>query len=265
MILRTGTKSKKRLALCHWNSCKTFLSFGPPPSEQPPVQKQYVRALFDSIAYRYDLLNHLLSGGIDLYWRRKAIEYLRDIQPKQILDVATGTGDFAIAALHLNPERVTGVDISEKMLELGRQKIRKRNLDGIIKLEAGEAEELRFDSSSFDAAIVAFGVRNFENLERGLQEMHRVLRTGGMIVVLEFSQPAAFPFRQIYMLYFRRVLPLIGRLISKHDEAYQYLSDSVVQFPEGDEFLTRLRTSGFREATQKRLTLGIVSIYMGTK
>ena len=234
------------------------------PVAQHP-QKQYVRSLFDSIAYRYDLLNHLLSGGIDLYWRRKAIEQLRDIQPKHILDVATGTADFAIATLRLYPHKVVGVDIAEQMLRLGREKLRKKDLDGMITLQTGEAEHLEFETGSFDAAIVAFGARNFENLPQGLAEMHRVLRPGGKIVVLEFSKPRMFPFKQIYFFYFTRILPLIGRMLSNSKDAYTYLPDTVMQFPEGDAFLAKLKNAGFKEAIEDRLTFGIASVYSGVK
>lgn len=229
------------------------------------MEKTYVRLLFDSIAHRYDLLNHLLSGGIDLYWRRRAVECLRGLQPNRILDVATGTGDFAIAALQLNPEKIIGVDLSEGMLNLGREKIRRRNLDSAIILQTGDAEHLQFGTGSFDAAIVAFGVRNFENLEGGLREMYRVVRPGGRIVILEFSRPAYFPFKQLYLWYFRRLLPLIGRLISKNDEAYQYLPDSVMKFPEGEEFLDILKKNGFSCLEGIRLTFGIVTVYTATK
>ena len=229
------------------------------------LDKNYVRSLFDSIAYRYDLLNHLLSGGVDFYWRRKAVECLRDLQPKRILDIATGTGDFAIAATQLKPERVVGVDLSQKMLELGNEKIRRKNLSSTIVLQAGDAEHLEFNTDSFDATIVAFGVRNFEDLEAGLREMYRVLRPGGRIAVLEFSKPSAFPFRQVYLFYFLKILPSIGRLVSKHKEAYQYLSDSVMEFPEGDEFLKTLRSIVFANTEAKRLTFGIVTIYCGKK
>jgi demethylmenaquinone methyltransferase/2-methoxy-6-polyprenyl-1,4-benzoquinol methylase len=224
-----------------------------------------VRSLFDSIAYRYDLLNHLLSGGIDFYWRRRAVEHLKDLQPKRILDVATGTADFAIAALRLKPDEVIGVDIAEEMLSVGRAKLKKNRIDSLITLQTGEAEQLQFDSGCFDAAIVAFGARNFENLEQGLSEMHRVLRSGGKIVVLEFSRPRHFPFRQLYFFYFRHVLPLIGRMVSKSKEAYTYLPDTVMKFPEGEEFVAKLRKAGFEKTSEDRLTFGIATVYTGAK
>lgn len=229
------------------------------------MQKQYVRSLFDSIAYRYDLLNHLLSGGVDYYWRRKAVERLRGIQPKRILDVATGTGDFAIAALRLSPIEVVGVDIADEMLKRGRAKLKRKGLDSTVTLQSGEAESLQFESGHFDAAIVAFGARNFEDLDKGLKEMHRVIRPGGKIVVLEFSRPRHFPFRQIYFLYFRRILPFIGRLISKSKDAYRYLPDTVMRFPEGADFISILSGIGFSQCREERLTFGIATIYTGVK
>lgn len=229
------------------------------------MQQQHVRSLFDSIAYRYDLLNHLLSGGIDFYWRRKAIEHLQDIHPQCILDVATGTADFAIATLRLHPQEVVGVDIAEEMLKLGRAKLQKEGFDSIISLRAGEAERLQFETGSFDAAIVAFGARNFENLGKGLSEMHRVLRPGGKIVVLEFSRPRYFPFKQIYFFYFKKILPFIGRIISKSKDAYLYLPDTVMKFPEGQLFLSVLRNIGFRNLNEERLTFGIATVYVGAK
>jgi len=226
---------------------------------------EYVRSLFDSIAYRYDLLNHLLSGGVDLYWRRRAVEELKDPAPGLILDVATGTGDFAIAASRLDPDRIIGIDISEEMLTIGRAKISRRGLGETIELRSGDAEGILWDGKPFDAAIVAFGVRNFQNLERGLSEMHRVLRIGGRIVVLEFSQPTHRLFKRLYFFYFRRILPLIGKLISRNDEAYAYLPATVMKFPEGPAFLETLRTVGFSRTEQHRLTFGIATVYLGTK
>jgi demethylmenaquinone methyltransferase / 2-methoxy-6-polyprenyl-1,4-benzoquinol methylase len=229
------------------------------------METQYVRSLFDSIAHRYDLLNHLLSGGIDFYWRRKAIDHLVELQPKRILDVATGTADFAIAALRLKPHEVVGVDIAEEMLAHGRRKLKKRELDSVISLQSGEAEHLQFGSGTFDAAIVAFGARNFEHLENGLSEMQRILRDGGKIVVLEFSRPRMFPFKQLYFFYFRSILPLVGKAISKSDQAYRYLPDTVMKFPDGEDFMAILRKIGFRDTKEERLTFGIATIYTGLK
>jgi demethylmenaquinone methyltransferase/2-methoxy-6-polyprenyl-1,4-benzoquinol methylase len=224
------------------------------------ADKQYVRSLFNAIARRYDLLNHLLSGGVDLYWRRRAIEHLRSDAPRTIIDVATGTGDFAIAALRLNPERIVGVDIAETMMDYGRRKLERLGVHDRITFERGDAEALAFDDATFDAAIVAFGVRNFEHLTDGLREMRRVLKPGGRIVILEFSRPGATPFRQLYFWYFRAVLPLIGRALSGHRGAYTYLPDTVMRFPEGPEFLRRLSDCGFDELREERLTLEIASV-----
>lgn len=232
---------------------------------QPAVQKQYVRSLFDSIAHRYDLLNHLLSGGIDFYWRRRALEHLREVRPLRILDVATGTGDFAIAALRLGPEKVVGIDIAEEMLARGRAKVASRGLGAVISLQPGDAEMMEFADGTFDAVTVAFGVRNFENLEAGLAEMRRVLRPGGKAVILEFSRPAAFPLKQLYLFYFRRVLPLIGALVSRNRTAYRYLPETVMQFPQGDSMLAILRRTGFSAPAAERLTFGIASIYTGIR
>jgi len=229
------------------------------------MEKEYVRSLFDNIAFRYDVLNRLLSGGIDLYWRRKAISALSGLSPKKILDVATGTADFAIAALGLQPETIIGVDISEQMLAIGRQKVRKRNCSDIIQLEYGDAEHLKYSDNEFDAAIVAFGARNFEDLQRGLNEMYRVISKQGMIVVLEFSRPRSLLFKQIYYMYFKHILPLVGRIISRDTEAYRYLPDTVMKFPEGDDFLEFLSRSGFSALREQRLTFGIVTIYTGVK
>lgn len=224
-----------------------------------------VRTLFDSIAHRYDFLNHLLSGGIDRYWRAYAIGRLRAIVPKAILDVATGTGDLAIAALTLEPAFIIGVDVAEKMLELGQKKVADRGLQQRIRFQWAEAEHLPFNDGHFDATMVAFGARNFGNLEQGLGEMFRVTRRGGMIMVLEFSLPRAFPFKQIYLAYFRNILPLIGKRISGSSHAYRYLPETVMRFPEGEAFCSLLRTTGYTQVAEERLTGGIVSVYTGIR
>lgn len=221
--------------------------------------------MFDNISGNYDFLNHFLSLGIDISWRRKAIKAIASIAPKQILDVATGTGDFAIAALKVNPERVTGVDISEGMLEVGRKKMKARGLDGKIELLNGDSENLPFGENKFDAVIVAFGVRNFENLEKGLAEMLRVVRPGGKVVVLEFSKPRGFPFKQLYNFYFKFVLPKIGRWVSRDSSAYTYLPESVQAFPDGERFVQILNQLGYKNTACKPLTFGISSLYIGTK
>ncbi|MES2560637.1 MAG: bifunctional demethylmenaquinone methyltransferase/2-methoxy-6-polyprenyl-1,4-benzoquinol methylase UbiE [Bacteroidota bacterium] len=221
--------------------------------------------MFNSIASRYDFLNRALSMGIDKGWRTKAIRSLSDIQPKYILDVATGTADLAIEALKLNPVKVTGVDISAQMLRVGEEKILAKNLTDKIELVKGDSEQLLFADNTFDAITVAFGVRNFEHLQKGIDEMYRVLRPGGKIAVLEFSKPKAFPFKQIYNFYFNTILPTWGGLISKNKNAYAYLPESVQHFPEGNEFIAYLNRAGFKEAKSDTLTFGICSLYTAIK
>jgi demethylmenaquinone methyltransferase / 2-methoxy-6-polyprenyl-1,4-benzoquinol methylase len=230
-----------------------------------PDRATHVRALFDSIAHRYDLLNHLLSAGMDFYWRRRAVRALAESEPQRILDVATGTGDLSIAAVRLGPQEIVGVDVATHMLARAQQKIRKKGLEGTIRLTEGAAEHLPFDDNAFDAAMVAFGARNFADLGSGLREMVRVIRKGGRVVVLEFSHPHVFPFRQLYFFYFKNILPLLGRLISGSREAYTYLPDTVMQFPEGEAFLQLFRNAGLEPVMQTRLTCGIASLYVGTK
>lgn len=236
-----------------------------PYKEEQSAKKVQVARMFDSISRNYDFLNHFLSLGIDKGWRRKAIKLLRPIHPKQMLDVATGTGDFAIEALRLNPDQITGVDISEGMLEIGRKKILKKGLGDKIELLKGDSENLPFGENNFDAVIVAFGVRNFENLEKGLQEILRVMRPGAMLVVLEFSKPRRFPFKQLYSIYFKFILPRIGRVVSKDKAAYTYLPESVEAFPDGAGFENILAKVGFKNTTCVSLTFGISSIYTARK
>lgn len=221
--------------------------------------------MFDNISPRYDFLNHLLSLGIDKAWRRKAIRLLAPLRPALMLDVATGTGDFALQALSLNPVKIIGVDISEGMLEMGRKKVRRLGKSDLVELMSGDSENLHFADNKFDAVTVAFGVRNFENLEKGLREIFRVLRPGGMLVVLEFSRPRKFPFRQIYNFYFRLILPKIGQLISKDKSAYTYLPESVEAFPDGEAFEAILKKVGFNDTACRPLTFGISSIYSARK
>ena len=221
--------------------------------------------MFNNISRRYDLLNHLLSLGIDITWRKKAIKMLKPQNPGLILDIATGTADFAIEALALNPQKIIGVDISEGMLAVGRKKIAKMGLEDKIELQLGDSEKLAFSDNKFDAIIVSFGVRNFENLEKGLEDMYRVLKPGGMTVIVEFSKPTVFPFKQLYTFYFKHVLPLIGRIISKDNAAYSYLPESVQAFPYGDKFLEVLNKIGYKNTVCRPLTFGISSIYIGQK
>lgn len=236
-----------------------------PYKEDSAGKKQQVARMFDSISGKYDFLNHFLSLGIDIRWRKKAVKLLAENNPKLILDVATGTGDFAVETLKLNPDQVIGVDISEGMLEVGRKKMKDRGYDRKIDLRLGDSENLPFEGNKFDAVIVAFGVRNFENLEKGLAEMHRVLKPGGRMVVLEFSKPRSFPFKQIYNFYFKFILPKIGRLISRDSAAYTYLPESVQAFPDGNEFITILNRIGFNKTSCQPLTFGISSLYTGIK
>lgn len=236
-----------------------------PYKEEHAGKKEQVAKMFDNISGRYDFLNHLLSLGIDIRWRRKAILELTEIRPKLILDVATGTGDFAIQALDLQPDKVIGIDISEGMLDVGRKKLKERHLDQKIELRSGDSENLPFEENKFDAVIVAFGVRNFENLEKGLAEIFRVVKPGGKVVILEFSKPSHFPFKQLYNFYFKFVLPKIGRLISQDQAAYTYLPESVQAFPDGNDFLKILSGIGYKNAACQPLTFGISSLYTGIK
>lgn len=236
-----------------------------PYKNLPVGKKKQVALMFDRIAGKYDFLNRLLSFRIDSCWRRKAVRMLRDYSPRQILDAGTGTADFAIAALELNPEKVTGVDISCEMLELGKKKLLRRNLTERIELQYGDAENLSFADNTFDAVISGFGVRNFENVNIGLRELRRVLKKECPLVILEFSTPHAVPFRQIYRFYFSVLLPLAGKLISRDKMAYHYLYDSVSAFPEGDEFMGIMEKEGFSGCISRRVTFGIVTIYMGFK
>lgn len=236
-----------------------------PYKNQNDGKKAQVANMFNNISKRYDLLNHVLSLGIDIIWRKTAIKMLQKDQPKMILDIATGTGDFAIEALALNPDKVIGVDISEGMLAEGKKKIKNKKLDHLIELQMGDSEKLLFEDNKFDAVIVSFGVRNFENLEKGLADMYRVLKPGGKTVVVEFSKPKKFPFKQAYNFYFKYILPQIGKVISKDQSAYTYLPESVQAFPDGNDFLAVLKKVGFTQTKCKPLTFGISSIYIGEK
>lgn len=234
-----------------------------PPVGEVDGKKVKVEAMFDAIAPRYDLLNRVLSMGIDQRWRKNSINLLTEDQPQRILDVATGTADLAIEAMKLKPNKVVGVDISEEMLSHGRVKIDKLGLSEVITLQRGDAERLPFSDAQFDAVLVAFGVRNFENLDQGLREIRRVLRTGGALVVLEFSQPTAFPIRQLYTFYSKYILPRVGSAISKDKGAYEYLPESVKAFPYGQAFLDRMAVAGYENMICKPQTFGIASIYKG--
>ena len=236
------------------------------PYEAAGSKKKQVTNMFDNIAPYYDFLNRFLSLGIDTIWRKKAIDRLKDRDPKVILDVATGTADVALEITkRLNPTKVVGLDISAEMLEVGRKKVSKRKKDDIIELTLGDSENLPFEDNTFDAITVAFGVRNFENLENGLNEMRRVLKPDGRLVVLEFSKPTIFPFKQLFNFYFAYILPTIGKVTSKDPRAYKYLYESVQAFPDGNKFVSILDKTGFKSNQCTALTLGICSIYTGEK
>lgn len=228
-------------------------------------KKLQVARMFDTISGNYDFLNHFLSFGIDIHWRKKAVKMLVKDQPKLILDVATGTGDFALEALSLKPSKIIGVDISEGMLEVGRKKMTEKGVSEIVEMRTGDSENLPFQENMFDAIIVAFGVRNFEDLRKGLGEMLRVLKPGGRVVILEFSKPVSFWFKPLYSFYFRFITPTIGKLFSKDSHAYTYLPESVNAFPDGKDFTRILDELGYKNTSCKPLTFGISSLYSGTK
>lgn len=228
-------------------------------------KKEEVREMFDNIAPTYDLLNHTLSLNVDKAWRRKAIREAGLSRPRTILDVATGTADLAIQAASLHPEKIVGVDLSAEMLRVGEQKIAKLKLDQLITLQQGDSEDLPFSEAEFDVAMAAFGVRNFENTRKGLQEMHRILKPGGKIVVLEFTNPANPLINYFYQLYFKGILPIIGKLISKDFSAYRYLPESVGAFLQREDFTALLDDCGFRESRYRSLTLGIACLYTAIK
>jgi demethylmenaquinone methyltransferase/2-methoxy-6-polyprenyl-1,4-benzoquinol methylase len=229
-------------------------------------KKEQIAQMFNRIAFRYDFMNHFLSLGIDRRWRRKALQYLQEDQPEVVLDIATGTGDLALLSERmLGSRKIIGVDISRGMLDLGVEKINKAGLADKIFLQLADSESLPFSDGSFDAVTAAFGVRNFEHLERGLQEMSRVLRPGKKAVILEFTSPTVFPFKQFFHLYFRYITPLIGKWVARSKEAYSYLPESVKAFPQGGAMVAILKQNGFQQATCKSLTLGICCVYCAVK
>jgi demethylmenaquinone methyltransferase/2-methoxy-6-polyprenyl-1,4-benzoquinol methylase len=239
-------------------------------SNHPPIgevegKAEAIEKMFDAVAPRYDLLNRVLSLGIDRYWRTRAVRLLADEQPARVLDVATGTADLAIKAERmLHPREVVGIDLSAEMLQYGREKLDRLSLSPRISLVQGDAEDLPFPDDAFDAALVAFGVRNFEDLEAGLRGIRRVLRPSAALVVLEFSRPRTFPIKQLYAWYSRQVLPRIGGALSPEQSAYEYLPSSVAEFPDGPDFLARMENSGFTNLRWDPLTFGIASLYRGT-
>lgn len=236
-----------------------------PYKGQTAAKKEQVATMFNNIAPKYDFLNQLLSLGIHKRWRKKTIKLIGATNPKNILDIATGTADFAIESIKINPEKVTGVDISEGMLKLGTAKINKLNLQKTIQLQLADSEDLPFSDNVFDAITVGFGVRNFENLEKGIAEIYRVLSKGGTLGVLEFSNPKNFPIKQLYNFYFNYVTPTVGKLFSKDASAYTYLPESVKAFPDGENFLDVLRKQGFTDCKAIPLSFGIASIYLAKK
>jgi len=236
-----------------------------PYKESTAEKKEQVAEMFDNISPKYDLLNRVLSVGIDILWRKKAVRILKKYNPKTILDVATGTGDFAIELAKMKPDRIVGADISQGMLDVGIKKVEKKNLSNLISLELGDAENMKYQDAEFDAITVAFGVRNFQDLEKGLKEFHRVLNDKGVAIILEFSQPEKFPVKQFYNFYFTRILPFFGRMVSKDSSAYTYLPESVNHFPYGEKFMEITTSCGFSNVQQKRLSFGIATIYIAEK
>ena len=234
------------------------------PYKTDKGKKEQVKQMFNKIAKRYDLLNHTLSLGMDFVWRRKAIKKITN-NPKEILDIATGTADFAISAAKYTDANITGIDISDRMINIGEKKINKKNLKNRIKLSIADSEKLPFNKSSFDAITAGFGVRNFENLEKGLNEIYRVIKKDGFVVILEPSTPKIFPLKQIFRFYFNTILPKIGTLLSDDRSAYTYLPNSVKNFPNGKEFIKILDNIGFRKTSYFPLTFGIVSLYVAIK
>ena len=235
------------------------------PYNSEKSKKEEVAEMFNNISANYDFLNHSLSLGIDHLWRKKAIKQLKNLEVKKVIDIATGTGDFAIASLKLNPDEVIGVDISSGMLEVGSKKMKNKGHDKTIKMILGDSENLAFEDNYFDALTVGFGVRNFENLEKGLSEMLRIVRPGGKIVILEFSKPKKFPVKQVFSFYSKYFIPFFGKRISKDQQAYAYLPESVAAFPEGKEFESILRNLNYKSVQSIILSGGIATIYTGTK
>ncbi len=235
------------------------------PYQTDESKKEQVAQMFDNIAFRYDFLNSLLSLGIHKGWRKKCVKLLQANKPKVILDVATGTADFAMECAKLRPEKIIGVDISEGMMKYGREKIKKAGLDKLITLEYGDAEMLAFADNTFDAIVVGFGVRNFENLEKGMLNLHRILKPGGKLVVLEFSNPRIGFIKWLYNFYFTKVTPFIGRMFSKDVRAYTYLPESVKAFPDNENFVAIMQKLNYRNPNFKSLSFGIAAIYTGSK
>ncbi len=235
------------------------------PYQDDRSKKSQIKHMFDNIAHRYDFLNHFLSVGIDHSWRKKAVRQLRELAPSKILDMATGTGDLAIALQKAFPDaEVDGIDLSPGMIAVGNEKLQRKKLLNIT-LKVGDAEDLDIPSNTYDGVTVGFGVRNFENLQVGLRELHRVLRPKGRLVVLEFSQPRGFLFRPLFMFYFKNILPLYGKFVSKDPKAYTYLFESVQRFPAYEDFMNELQSAGFNARYYKQLTFGVCCLYVADK
>ncbi len=228
-------------------------------------KKEQVAQMFDNISGNYDFLNHFLSLGIDIQWRKKVLKIVQQTNPEIILDIATGTGDLAILLSKAYPKKIIGLDLSNGMLAVGRRKVAEKGLAHLIEMVQGDSENLPFEDNYFDVITVSFGVRNFENLHKGLSEIYRVLKPGGTFIVLEFSQPTQFPMKQIFGIYSKYMLPLIGKLISKDKSAYTYLPESVAAFPFGEDFNAILRNLNYTNVSNKALTFGIASIYKAQK
>jgi demethylmenaquinone methyltransferase/2-methoxy-6-polyprenyl-1,4-benzoquinol methylase len=236
-----------------------------PYGDSSKSKKEEVAEMFNNISAKYDFLNHFLSLGIDKLWRKKAVKMLRSVNPTRILDIATGTGDFALESLVLKPTQIVGLDISSGMLEHGRVKMKKKGVDHIITMQQGDSEDIPYEDNYFDGLTVGFGVRNFENLEKGLGEMLRVVRPGGKLIILEFSKPKKFPIKQLFAFYSKNIIPILGKSISKDSNAYTYLPESVAAFPEGKNFENILAKVGFKDISSTLVSGGIATIYAGTK
>ena len=235
------------------------------PYKDARTKKEQVAEMFDNVSYKYDFLNRLLTFGIDMKWRKLVVKTVAKKRPKKVLDIATGTGDFVIMLADLNPEKIIGLDLSQGMLDIGIEKIEKKNLQHLIEMVQGDSENLPFEDASFDAITVGFGVRNFENLDKGLQEIYRVLKPGGVFVVLETSQPTGFLMKPLFKFYSKYIIPTVGKLFSRDKRAYEYLPESAALFPYGEKFNNILQKNGFINTANKPLTFGIASMYTATK
>ncbi|MGB5377595.1 bifunctional demethylmenaquinone methyltransferase/2-methoxy-6-polyprenyl-1,4-benzoquinol methylase UbiE [Muriicola sp.] len=236
-----------------------------PYKDSDKGKKEQVTSMFDAISEEYDGLNRVISFGIDVKWRRRVVNILKKREPKSILDIATGTGDLAINLVETGATKIVGLDISKGMLTVGKKKVIQKELEAIVEMVVGDSENLQYESNSFDAVTVAFGVRNFEHLDKGLQEIYRVLKPGGTLVILETSVPTKTPFKQGYTLYTKYMLPTIGKIFSKDRSAYRYLSESASVFPHGLDFNNILKKIGFIGMENRPQTFGVASIYIATK